>query len=209
MIIPGCCSQSLPCSHWNSVATGWGRVAHSLSSGLIASVVLWMLWGAAGLVRLLSRAGHVEHGLKLLAKLICEEEEEESFLSITLSVVCPPSSVHLTVILLFSDYLTHVFTCHLFKHVCVLRHSCFQLVCEIAAAGKGIPPVGLNLAWDMFAPNTTSVCNGSSASLETLKKMTTTPYSAEMWCAAGIGTRSFVWQIWLNFTLYNTVTTVT
>lgn len=50
MIIPGCCSQSLLCSHWNSVATGWGRVAHSLSSGLIASVVLWMLWGTAGLI---------------------------------------------------------------------------------------------------------------------------------------------------------------
>lgn len=50
MIIPGCCSQSVLCSHWNSVATGWGRVAHSLSSGLIASVVLWMLWGTAGLI---------------------------------------------------------------------------------------------------------------------------------------------------------------
>lgn len=34
MIIPGCCSQS------NWWAADWGRVAHSLSSGLIACVVL-------------------------------------------------------------------------------------------------------------------------------------------------------------------------
>lgn len=106
---------------------------------LIANVVLWMLWGTAGLVCL---PPPVEQSTSIMArnsfaKLVRtvreEEEEEESLLGIILSVSCV---VHLSIILLFSDYLTHVFTCHLLKHVCVLQHSCFQSVCEIAAAGK-------------------------------------------------------------------------
>lgn len=104
-------------------ATGWGRVAHSLSSGLNACVVCevqMVLFVSAVQQSVLKRVS----------------EEEESFLILS----CPSSvssfCVNFIIILLLSDYLTHVFMCHLSKHVCALNTTLVKLVCEIAAAGK-------------------------------------------------------------------------
>ena len=108
-----------------------------------------------------------------LVRTVCEvEEEEESLLGIILSVSCV---VTLSIILLFSNYLTRVFSCHLFKHVCVLQHSCFQSVCEIAAAGKRNTSSWFKscMGHPFFFLNTTLTCNGSSIR-EAINKMKST-----------------------------------
>lgn len=152
MILPGCCSQSLLCSHRNSVSTGWGRVAHSLSSGLNASVVLWMLWGAAGLVCLPMCGRECQTWPKTLLQSwfrLCEGVFSSFHLSVSYLV-------NFTKWLLSSDYLTHVCSILVifFEHVCVLNT---ELVCE---------------TWHymiiVFTSKNTFNCNGSSLSLKTV-----------------------------------------
>lgn len=111
-----------------------------------------------------------KHGPKLFAMLVqtvCEENRRRSRRRTisqhqSVSLLYHSFSIHLTIILLSSGLpYPCLFLSSLQACLCI-KHSCFQLVNEIAAAGIGIAPVGLNLAWDMtlFTPNTTLTCNG-------------------------------------------------
>lgn len=105
MIIPGCCSQSLLCSHWNS----WRLPGDVLHIPWAQDLLLVSFCGCCEVQLVLyvspSGARVCRTWLENPLQTVCEEEEE-SFPSINLFVFCVVSfSVSLTMTLLFRDYL--------------------------------------------------------------------------------------------------------
>lgn len=131
VIIPGCCSQSLLCSHWNS----WQLAGDMLHIPWAQDLLLVSLCGCCE-VQLVLCLPH--------SRAECVDHDQKPFCLLYYSL-----SVSLIIMLLFRHYLTHDFACHSFNYACVLTHWCFQLVCEVAAAGNGVPPFSLILAWGM------------------------------------------------------------
>lgn len=172
MKIPGCCSQSLLCSHRKSVAAG-----DVLHIPWAQDLLLVSFCGRCEL-QLALYVSPVEQSVSnvawnpLFAKLVsnCMWRRGSVSQHQPVSLLCHSYCVHLTIILLF--YITHICTCHLLQACLCIKHSVgmWNSCCWKRNTSSWFKScMGHNLiTWFFFTPNTLT-CYGFSVSLETLK----------------------------------------